>query len=81
MAAEFLRKSEWGREYGFLSELVHAWSPYDPPRDEAADVARLQSLCERVEVLLRQHVSRWRDIETPTSGSSTLRRVKCLSRA
>jgi len=56
VAAEFLRKSEWGREYGFLSELVHAWSPYDPPRDEAADVARLQSLCERVEVLLRQHL-------------------------
>lgn len=56
VATEFLRKADWGREYGFLSELVHAWSPYDSPRDVAADVARLQSLSDRVEVLLRQHV-------------------------
>lgn len=56
VAAEFLRKADWGREHGFLSELVHAWSPYGPPRDEAADVARLQHLFDRVEVLLRQHL-------------------------
>jgi len=56
VAAEFLREAEWGREHGFLSELVHAWSPYDPPRDAAADAARLQSLFDRLEVLLRQHL-------------------------
>ena len=56
VAAEFLRKADWGREHGFLSELVHASSPYDPPRDVAADVARLQHLFDRVEVLLRQHL-------------------------
>jgi len=56
VAAEFLRKADWGREYGFLSELVHAWSPYDPPRDVTADVTRLQNLFDRVETLLRQHV-------------------------
>ena len=56
VAAEFLRKADWGREYGFLSELVHAWSPYDLPRDVTADVARLQNLTDLVEVLLRQHV-------------------------
>lgn len=54
--AEFLREADWGREYGFLSELVHAWSPYDSPRDVAADLARLQNLFDRVEVLLRQHL-------------------------
>ena len=53
---EFLQKADWGREHGFLSELVHAWSPYDPPRDVAADAARLQSLFDRLQVLLRQHL-------------------------
>jgi hypothetical protein len=56
VAAEFLRKADSGREYGFLSELVHAWSPHDPPRDVRTDVARLQNLFDRVEVLIRQHL-------------------------
>jgi hypothetical protein len=56
VAGEFLRRTDWGREHGFLSDLLQAWSPYDSPRDTEADVAMLQSLCERVEALLRQHL-------------------------
>lgn len=52
---DFLRENEWGREYGFLSELVHAQHPYSDPRDRASDVERLRALFYRVAILLRQH--------------------------
>jgi hypothetical protein len=52
---DFLRESEWGREYGFLSELVHALHPYSDPRDQVSDVERLRALFYRTAILLRQH--------------------------
>lgn len=52
---DFLRENEWGREYGFLSELVHAQHPYSDPRDRASDVERLRALFYRIAILLRQH--------------------------
>jgi hypothetical protein len=41
---DFLRENEWGREYGFLSGLVHAQHPYADPRDLTSEAAHLRSL-------------------------------------
>jgi hypothetical protein len=53
---DFLRESEWGREYGFLSELVHAQHPYAQRREPSSVAAQLRSLFYRIAILLRQHV-------------------------
>jgi hypothetical protein len=53
---DFLRENEWGREYGFLSELLQALHPYSDPRDQASDVERQRALFYRIAILLRQHV-------------------------
>ena len=50
----FLREDEWGREYGFLSELVHAQHPSEP-RDLTSVAEQLRSLFYRIAILLRQH--------------------------
>ena len=52
---DFLRENEWGRSYGFLSELVHARHPYARLRELASIVKELRSLSYRVAILLRQH--------------------------
>jgi hypothetical protein len=52
---DFLRENEWGRDYGFLCELVHAGHPYAEPRGLASIVERLRSLLYRIAILLRQH--------------------------
>jgi hypothetical protein len=46
---------EWGREYGFLSELLHAEHPYAEPRDLTSIAEQLRSLFYRIAILLRQH--------------------------
>lgn len=51
----YLREDEWGREHGFLSDLLHAQSPYAALRDAAADTERLTGLYYRIALLLRQH--------------------------
>ncbi len=55
-AGDFLRENEWGREYGFLSELVHAQHPYFQRREPASVAGQLRSLFYRIAILLRQHV-------------------------
>lgn len=52
---DYLREDGWGREHGFLSELLHARSPYAARRDAAADLERLTGLYYRIALLLRQH--------------------------
>lgn len=52
---DFLRENEWGREYGFLSELVHAQHPYATPRDGTSVTEQLRALFYRIAILLRQH--------------------------
>lgn len=53
---DFLRESEWGREYGFLSDLVHAQQPYAAPRDQTSVTEQLRALFYRIAILLGQHV-------------------------
>jgi hypothetical protein len=53
---DFLRENEWGREYGFLSDLVHAQHPYTAPRDLTSVTERLSALFYRIAILLRQHL-------------------------
>lgn len=52
---DFLREDEWGHEYGFLSELVHAQHPYAKPREPTSVAEQLRSLFYRIAILLRQH--------------------------
>jgi hypothetical protein len=52
---DFLRENEWGPEYGFLSELVHARHPYAEPREPASVAEQMRSLFYRIAILLRQH--------------------------
>ena len=52
---DFLQENEWGREYGFLSELVHAQHPYAEPRELTSVAEQLRSLFYRMAILLRQH--------------------------
>jgi hypothetical protein len=52
----FLKEDEWGREYGFLSDLVHAEHPYENSRDRASEGEALRSLFYRIAILLRQHM-------------------------
>lgn len=51
----FLTEAEWGAEYGFVSQLLHAQSPYEAPRDASGDIEHLRQLARRILCLLSEH--------------------------
>ena len=51
-----INEADWGPEFGFVSELLHAHLPQRPPRDLQADAERLQGLSTRIKALLKVHV-------------------------
>lgn len=50
-----LTEEDWGREFGFVSDLLHARTPHEPPRGLQADAERLQDLSNRIKALLKEH--------------------------
>jgi len=50
-----LAENEWGRAYGFASDLLHAHSPYLPPIDYVAKVPELEQWFRKIIALLEFH--------------------------
>lgn len=51
----FLREEEWGREYGFLSELLHAENPFKDESPMGPQFERIEGLMQRTKALLNHH--------------------------
>jgi hypothetical protein len=51
----FLREEDWGKAYGFLSDILHARSPFKPPLDVTEQAARVQGLLAEIWTLLSHH--------------------------
>lgn len=51
----FLREQDWGKAYGFLSDILHARSPFKPPLGLNDEAARVQELLTETWTLLSHH--------------------------
>lgn len=51
----YLSKDDAGREWGFLSELLHASNPFGSPSDDHVTVQRLRDIVTRTSRLLGLH--------------------------